>query len=48
VLDKESIDFVGPDNLGPAGLGISPEGDHLYVAAESPGKIIVFRRRTLE
>ena len=48
VLDTESIALVGPGNLGPAGLGISPEGDHLYVAAESAGKIIVFRRRTLD
>ena len=32
VLDKESIALLGPGNLGPAGLGISPEGDHLYVA----------------
>ena len=48
VLDTESITLVGPGNLGPAGLGISPEGEHLYVAAESPGKIICFRRRTLD
>ncbi len=48
VLDTESIALVGAGNLGPAGLGISPQGEHLYVAAESPGKIIIFRRRTLE
>ena len=48
VLDKESIASADPDNLGPAGLGISPKGDHLYVAAESLGKIIVFRRRTMD
>lgn len=43
VTEFRTLEWLGP-RLGPAGVGLSPDGKHAYVALESTGKIAILKR----
>jgi 6-phosphogluconolactonase (cycloisomerase 2 family) len=45
VTEFRTLEWLGP-RLGPAGMAISPDGKHTYVALESTGAIAIFKRKS--